>query len=205
MIAESKIAESSAGQPLTDSHQPPAISWEEFETAYLTREDEYKYEWVRGQVVKTERELSQSYYFIYDNILAFSRKCSNTSNYPGEFYVAIDTFFLKNAHRRPDMAWFSNEQAARMAHGQNQVPAFVIEIISKNDIADDLLDKLDDYSEAGVKVIWLISPALEQVHVFAEGKKAICKGDMPCSADPVLPNLQITANELFRKPALPSE
>ncbi|MCC6725036.1 MAG: Uma2 family endonuclease, partial [Saprospiraceae bacterium] len=35
--------------------EPKRISWEQFEKQYLTREDRYKYEWVKGQIEKTER------------------------------------------------------------------------------------------------------------------------------------------------------
>ncbi|MFN4256605.1 MAG: Uma2 family endonuclease [Saprospiraceae bacterium] len=189
-----------------DEHPLPEknITWEEFEQEYLPREDGFKYEWVRGKVVKTTRDMNQYQYFMLLNIQKQFIKLQLAGKVSGEILTEIDTFFLKKSHRRPDMAWFSDEQVARMAHRQNQVPRFVIEIISDNDIADNLLDKLDDYEAAQVEVVWLISPKLEQVHIYTSDKKSICKGDMLCSAAPVLPEFQISANDIFRKPPLPA-
>lgn len=181
----------------------PSVSWQEFEQQYLGREDAFRYEWVRGAVVKTPRAMNQYQYFILLNIQRHFARFKQEHHSNGEFLAEIDTFFQKNVHRRPDLAWFSDEQVARMAWRENQVPKFVIEIISENDVVDKLLDKLKDYHDAQVGVVWLISPSLEQVHIFAGGGSTICTGEMMCSAAPVLPGFEISANAIFEKPALP--
>lgn len=179
-----------------------SLSWQEFEQQYLGREDAFKYEWVRGAVVKTPRVMNQYQYFILLNIQRHFTRFKQEHHASGEFLAEVDTFFQKNVHRRSDMAWFSDEQVARMARRENQVPKFVIEIISENDIVDKLLDKLKDYRDAGVAVVWLISPSLEQVHIFAGGESAICTGDMLCSAAPVLPDFEMSAAAIFEKPEM---
>jgi hypothetical protein len=78
-------------------------------------------------------------------------------------------------------------------------------VISDNDIVDNLLDKLKDYHDANVEVIWLISPKLGQVHVYAGSEPAICTGAMICSAAPALPGFEMSANAIFEQPALPVE
>lgn len=181
----------------------PSVSWQEFEQQYLGREDAFRYEWVRGAVVKTPRAMNQYQYFILLNIQRHFARFKQEHHSNGEFLAEIDTFFQKNVHRRPDLAWFSDEQVARMARRENQVPKFVIEIISENDVVDKLLDKLKDYHDAQVGVVWLISPSLEQVHIFAGGGSTICTGEMMCSAAPVLPGFEISANAIFEKPTLP--
>lgn len=115
----------------------------------------------------------------------------------------VDTFFLPKVMRRPDMAWFSDEQVFAMANRKNQVPQFVIEIISNHDEVDDLLDKLRNYWDADVKVIWLISANTKQVQVFNGRTSIVCTDDMTCSAAPVLPAFQLTANEIFKMPTPP--
>lgn len=190
-----------AVQETAEVEQP--MSWQEFESQYLGREDAFKYEWVRGAVVRTSRIMNQYQYYILLNIQRQFASLKEKHNANGEFLAEVDTFFLKNVHRRPDMAWFSDEQVARMAQRENQVPKFVIEIISDNDIVDNLLVKLKDYRDAKVEVIWLISPKLEQVHVFAGGEPVICTGEMICSAAPVLRGFEMSADAIFKKPALP--
>ncbi|TAK45161.1 MAG: Uma2 family endonuclease [Saprospiraceae bacterium] len=204
MVA-TKVQERTAEAQITEGNvaESPPISWEEFETEYLSREDEFKYEWVRGKVVKTKRTMYQYQYFILDNLMELFLRLHLEKKVTGKLWTEIDTFFLKDAHRRPDMAWFSDEQAARMAHRQNQVPNFIIEIVSDNDNADNLLDKLSDYADAEVEVVWLISPKLEQVHIYSGQNNSVCKGGMICSAAPILPEFQISVNDIFKKPPLP--
>lgn len=188
----------------TEIPQQP-VSWQEFEEQYLQREDAFKYEWVRGAVVKTPRDMNQYQYFILINLLNQFNLLKRTGKAEGELLAEIDTFFQKNVHCRPDMAWFSDEQVARMARLENQVPRFVIELISDNDIVDNLLGKLKDYRDAQVAVVWLISPKLEQVHIYTAGDTTICTGEDVCSAAPILPAFQLRASEVFVKPPLPEE
>ncbi len=200
-ISEEEVLE----VPVPEEIQAAPISWEEFEREYLSREDLFKYEWVRGSVIKTGRTMYQHQYFILKNIEKLFLRLQLEGKVSGELMVEIDSFFFEGAHRRPDLAWFSDEQAARMAYKENQIPKFVIEIVSDNDNADKLLDKLSDYEDAKVEVVWLISPKLEQVTVFRGNKKTTCKGDSICSAAPVLPEFKISANDIFKKPALPEK
>lgn len=50
---------------------PEKISWETFQEEYLSREDNFKYEWVNGQVEKTERSMNRSWLFIQVNLMNF--------------------------------------------------------------------------------------------------------------------------------------
>ena len=49
--------------------QSKRISWEEFQRKYLSREDNYKYEWVGGEIVKTQRTMDYSQIFILKNLI----------------------------------------------------------------------------------------------------------------------------------------
>lgn len=51
------------------------ISWETFEKKYLSREDEWKYEWVDGIVEKTKRDLHEKQFNILANLRDFSYLC----------------------------------------------------------------------------------------------------------------------------------
>ncbi len=179
---------------------PQNVSWEDFEKNYLTREDEFKYEWVRGRVVKTFRPMNQYQDHIVENLQELFFKMLFDGKVTGRLSVEVDSKFLPNAHRRPDLAWFSVEQKAKMSRRENQVPNFVIEIISDHDNADDLLDKLKDYEDAKVEVVWLISPKLKQVRIFSTAGNQTCTGEMVCSAAPVLPQFQISVNQIFELP-----
>ncbi|MFN4256025.1 MAG: Uma2 family endonuclease [Saprospiraceae bacterium] len=187
----------------TDAMAQPYVTLEAFEKEYLCREDEFKYEWVDGRVIQTKRDMNQYQFFMLDNLLDLFTKLKAAGQVTGRLYVEADTKFLPKAHRRPDMAWFSDEQVFAMANRKNQVPQFVIEIISNHDEVDDLLDKLRNYWDADVKVIWLISANTKQVQVFNGRTSIVCTDDMTCSAAPVLPAFQLTANEIFKMPTPP--
>jgi len=184
--------------------QPKPISWETFEKRYLTRGDTWKYEWVNGLVEKTKRSMNQEQYFILKNLRHLFRTLFLEKKVSGGLEPEIDTFFLEKVHRRPDMAWFSEAQEIQMAHGQNQVPNFVIEIISNNDKARKLQAKMKNYRDAGVEVIWLIYPNVEEVIVCRGDKMEVCHGDKLCTAAPAIPDFSLPTKTLFEKPLLPA-
>lgn len=177
--------------------KPPYISWEQFQRRYLKKEDKYKYEWVRGTVQKTLRDMNQSQLTIWrflKNHLAHLQKNKNA----GELVLEVDSFFA-GAHRRPDLSYFSPEQIL-LWKNEDQVPAFVIEIISNNDQLNNAHQKMEDYRQAGVSIVWHIFPKLRQVHVYKGKHMTICTDDDPCSAEPVIPGFFPTANAVFAEP-----
>lgn len=185
---------------------PKKISWSEFEKRYLTREDKYKYEWLNGIVEKTERSMNQDQFYIVRNLFSFFRKLIATGKLNGELMTEGDAFFLEN-HRKPDIAYYTDEQIDRAAYGENQVPQFVIEVISKHDKINKNQRKLQDYYKAGVQVIWEIFPELEQVNVYhgADMSMKTKKSEDLCSAAPVLPEFALTVNAIFQKPEITKE
>lgn len=78
------------------------------------------------------------------------------------------------------------------------VCSFVAEVISKNDQINEVEEKLQEYFDNGVQVVWVIFPKLKQVKVYHSIRDiTVCFGDDVCSAAPVLPDFQITVNEIF--------
>jgi Uma2 family endonuclease len=183
--------------------QGGGISWEEFEKEYLSREDQYKYEWVNGMVEITERSMNQYQFYILKNLRRFFESLRAIGKYAGELEPEFDTFFLEKIHRRPDIAYFTEDQIARMAYGGNGVPAFLIEIILTNDAANLVQQKMKNYRDAGVSVIWQIYPELQEVHVYHGEGSTICSGEKICSAAPALPDFALSANDIFKKPPMP--
>jgi len=178
------------------------MSWATFQRTYLSREDGFKYEWVNGKVEKTPRDLDYHQFFILTNLLAFFRSLIVSGKADGELIAEGDIFF-RHIHRRPDVAWFSAEQIARTAHGQNQVPQFVVEIISKTDTAEKVSEKLQNYRDAGVPVVWYVYPKLEEVHEHRGLTTTVHRGDDLCSAAPTLPAFELPVSAVFKKPPLP--
>ena len=187
-------------QKVGQNPQPKRISWEAFEKKYLTREDKYKYEWLDGIVEKTERVMNQSQLYIQINLFNFLQKLKTEGKADGMLTVEPDTFFLKN-HRKPDIAHFSLEQIRRAKEGENQVPKFIIEVISKTDNVNRINAKVENYFAAGVQVIWHIFPENQLVHVYENSKRImVCREEDKCSADSVIPGFILSVNDIFKTP-----
>ena len=60
--------------PSTNSPEKVKISWEDFEREYLSREDEFTYEWVDGTIEKTPNSMNKTQLFILRNLQIIFRK-----------------------------------------------------------------------------------------------------------------------------------
>lgn len=177
---------------------PKKISWQEFQSKYLSREDRFKYEWVNGQVEKTPRDMDKSQFFILANLIRFLyRLKASNPRIDGDLVAEGDTFFAGN-HRRLDIAYYTEAQIQAARRNEDVHPDFVIEVISKKDQAEKLTAKMDNYWAAGVKVIWQIFPTTQQVHVYRGKQMTVCKDDDLCSAEPVLEGFVLAAREVFK-------
>jgi Uma2 family endonuclease len=174
------------------------VSWEQFQKRYLNREDGFKYEWVNGVVIKTKRTMDQSQYLILRNLRRIFTQLLMEKKVTGGFEAEIETFFLKGNYRRPDISYFSEAQENKMANGElQQIPQFVIEVISNNDQMNNVEDKMLDYQAAGVQVVWQIFPKQQVVHVYHGDQMTRYKAGQEVSAAPVLPDFRMGVEEVF--------
>ena len=103
-----------------------------------------------------------------------------------------------NRTRIPDMLLMTDKQINDAEKDIDFMSEFVIEIASKNDKAEDILDKIKVYFENGVKVVWEIYPIAQVVEVYTSvDDMKYCRGHAICSAAPVLPDFEILAKDLF--------
>jgi Uma2 family endonuclease len=194
MVTSTTIAQKTEPKSLI---LPKKISWTEFERKYLQREDRYKYEWVNGIAQKTPRNIDQSQAYILANLIRFlyALKAKN-QQIDGDLIAESDTFFAGN-HRRPDIAFYTSEQLKSARYKETVNLDFVIEVISKRDQMETVMDKMEDYRTANVKVIWHIFPRQKQVHVYHGKNMTICTGEDICSADSVIEGFEIMAKSIF--------
>jgi Uma2 family endonuclease len=102
--------------------------------------------------------------------------------------------------RVPDVSYFTAEQHFATAQGEHPVAELVMEFLSKNETAEQVADKINDYFAAGVKLVWYIYPKTETIYVYSSPKDIkVCAGDDVVSAAPVVPDFQFPAQGIFRK------
>ena len=104
-----------------------------------------------------------------------------------------------NATRIPDLAFFTLEQIRESQDGGNPVPGWVIEIVSPSERFFNVEFKVEEYFQSGVRVVWQIFPPVNRVRIFRSVEVVTNhSGDSPCSAAPVLPEYEISVEDIFR-------
>ncbi|AEI50078.1 Uma2 family endonuclease [Runella slithyformis] len=158
-------------------------------------EDGYKYEWNDGELIKFVG-MNKTQVFIYEvlNQLFIEKGFWKSGTLISEYDVQLTGIQM----RRPDIAYLSKEQIKRTKQGEDEIPEFLIEIISGSDNANKVEEKTAEYFKAGVKIMWLIYPDNKTVHVYTSRKQVqICTDDDICSAKPILPEFELSVNTLF--------
>jgi Uma2 family endonuclease len=86
------------------------------------------------------------------------------------------------------------------------VPDLVVEVISPNDLANDVNEKIGEWLVAGVRLLWVIDPEVRTVQVFRAGEATttLLYDRDTLTGDPVLPGFSCPVADLFRLPAAPT-
>ena len=105
--------------------------------------------------------------------------------------------------RGMDLAFASHERLKEQPAGVSALhiaPELAVEIISPSNAWDDVMEKITEYFEIGVKEVWVISIRVRMVTVFrspTESKGfALTKGDALSCPD-ILPGFELSLNEVF--------
>lgn len=188
-----------ANFPINKEKSKRLITLETFHQLYDNRADDYKYEWCNGIVEKTPRTMNRSQLFIVQNLSRLFMQTTAFQN-RGELEREVKMFLPKaNRSRVADLAYLTATQVRETDDIRPGISEFVIEIISKNDKAEDVQEKRDEYFADGVKVVWQIYPKRKLVEVYTSPNDVkICRGAIICSAAPVLLDFNIASQDLFK-------
>ena len=189
-IATTSLLENKKGRRL--------ITLEKFLERYTNREDPFKYEWNKGTIEKKNRATNRDQFLIVE-ILMDALYVLKQKNVRGIFGQEVDMYLPTiDRTQRADIAYLSHEILKVSKDNRPIVCPFVIEIISKNDQINEVEEKIIEYFENGVQVVWVIFPRVKKVEVYTSAKNiTICFGDDICTAAPVLDDFQISVNALL--------
>ena len=158
--------------------------------------DGYTYEWNDGELIRFSSMKRKHLKLIKQLNRLFLQTKAHASG--GELICEQDVMLTGIQLRRPDMAYFSDEQI-RNENDDESIPAFCIEVISPTDEGEKIEAKRIEYFKAGVQVLWHIYPENQEVYVYTGRKTVqICSDNDICSAQPVLNDFTISVNDLFR-------
>lgn len=100
-----------------------------------------------------------------------------------------------------DLAYISADLAARTAKDARFIdgpPVLAVEILSPNDTAEDMADKVREYLDAGVALVWEVSPFYETVIVHRpDARPALFNDQQELTAEPHLPGFRVPVAEIF--------
>ena len=80
-------------------------------------------------------------------------------------------------------------------------PDLAVEVVEPNDLAYDVDSKVEDYLQAGVRLVWVVNPVTRTVRVhYADGPGATLRADGELSGGDVLPGFCCPIRDLFILP-----
>lgn len=106
--------------------------------------------------------------------------------------------------RKPDVSFLLRERLpdGRVPRGVCKVrPDLAVEVISPNDMYEGVEEKLADYFDAGVPLIWVVTPKTRTVLVYrSDGTARRLRDTDELTADPVIPGFRVLIADLFPNP-----
>jgi Uma2 family endonuclease len=100
-----------------------------------------------------------------------------------------------------DVAYISAQAAAatparaRIVEGP---PVLAVEILSPSDQQRDIIEKIEDYLESGVKIIWIVEPIFRTVTIYRPDEPPILVNDtQQLTAEPHLPGFATAVSAVF--------
>ncbi|MGA7498155.1 MAG: Uma2 family endonuclease [Isosphaeraceae bacterium] len=113
-------------------------------------------------------------------------------------------------NRRPDVAfvtsqrWPADRPQPIIENAWDVVPDIAIEVVSPHDLADNQLDKIIEYFQAGVRLVWVVYPKHRLVYVYdtLDSIRVLADTDL-LAGGRVLPGFSLPLMVLFDPPPPP--
>lgn len=109
--------------------------------------------------------------------------------------------------RKPDMSFILQARlpGGRVPIGYCEVrPDLAVEVISPNDEYEEVDEKIADYFDAGIPLIWVVAPRTRTVLVYhADGTARRLRESDDLTAAPIIPGFRVRVAALFPNPPEP--
>lgn len=176
------------------------LSFEEY--AALQEPPGERWELSKGELIVTPSG-SPRHNEIRDRVNVQLRTFPNIGKH-GNVYCETDMKLAVDVVRRPDVAFFRAGRLDGVDLDQVPMPVapdLAIEIVSRNDRADDLMQKVSQYLHAGAQAVWLMYPRTGLAYRYGANKRepevrAVETGD--AFAEPeLIPGFSMLLSENF--------
>jgi Uma2 family endonuclease len=126
--------------------------------------------------------------------------------------VVMETLFIldiaKDLRRRPDLAFVSRarwplERAIPETGDWQMVPDLAVEVLSPNDVFEQVVAKMKEYFQYGAQQVWLVLPTEKQVYVYRSPNDVCIHSDTEeLDGGDLLPNFRLSLATLFQRQAV---
>ncbi len=90
-------------------------------------------------------------------------------------------------------SWWSKARGRRAASSPSP-PLLVVEVLSRDDRAEDIQERIDDYLGFGVRIVWVVNPRTRRGWIHTGEGSREAKDGVLRTADPAL---EVPLAELF--------
>ncbi|MCI0699843.1 MAG: Uma2 family endonuclease [Planctomycetia bacterium] len=112
----------------------------------------------------------------------------------------------KDRNRKPDAAFVPYSRWPKYkplpsTNAWDVLPDICIEVVSPNDLADEIETKISEYFQAGVRLVWVVYPRQERLYVYESANqiRRLTRDDT-LDGGVVLPGFSLPLSELFLQP-----
>lgn len=163
-------------------------------------EDDFKYELRRGELIKMA-PAGDDHGWIGAKALRLVGNYAE-ANALGDVFNADTGFRLESdpdTVRAPDVGFISRERRPPRSRGYLSVaPDLAIEVVSPNDSASDVHEKVAEYLAAGSRLVWVIYPRTRTVVIHrANGTIEERRVGQSLDGEDVVPGFSCAVAELF--------
>jgi Uma2 family endonuclease len=112
--------------------------------------------------------------------------------------------------RRPDVAFVSFDRWARdrgipRTASWPVVPDLAVEVISTTNTADEVAEKIEEYFQVGVRLVWVVYPRQMKIYAYTSTTRVRILGpDDELDGADVLPGFRLPLRDLFDKAGEPA-
>jgi Uma2 family endonuclease len=173
----------------------------------LTMPDGDSYELVNGKLVELNVSMFSSYIagIIYSLLHAYCEAKKLGWVFP------VGTSFQcfpedRRKVRKPDVSFIalhrlSVNQALVQGHGQ-VVPDLAVEVVSPKDLFAEVSTKVDEWLNAGVRLVWVVDPKQRTVTVYLPGTAGkVLREKDKLTGNKVIPGFRCQIGQFFRMPS----
>ena len=121
-------------------------------------------------------------------------------------YAATNQLGRATAQAMFHLPTLGNDRRPPRANAWEVVPELAAEVVSPTDDAENVMENVEEYFRAGVRLVWLVLPRQERVYVYSSPTdvRIFGRGD-ELTGEPVVPGFRLALNDLFPPPDEPDD